>query len=302
MNIDLMGAGLATLAAFFVSMNVYFIRKATVTGNPLDAVITTLWINALVFSIGAIIFNYRDFQINIVTILIFASSGLLGPFIGRILYFSGIKKIGASRTSPIARGSLLVATVFGVFILNESITIGHTFGIFFIFIGVAMVSYEIQRQKSLKNQISILDKDSLKSLLYPIGAMFFIGIAHPIAKIGLSTNVPVLVALSVRYISAFLAISGYYVYQRKSITDTLRVKESKNYILAGLLLSIGVGIFYYSLNISRVVVAMPFYSLAPLFVIIISYLFLKKLEKVTKILVLGALMVVGGGMLIGLFM
>ncbi|MFO7966199.1 MAG: EamA family transporter [Archaeoglobaceae archaeon] len=99
---------------------------------------------------------------------------------------------------------------------------------------------------------------------------------------------------------AIIALNAYFLWKGMSPIEPFRSDERKLYVGAGVFSSITMGLFYLSLDISRVVVMMPFRSLSPLFVVIISYVFLQRLEKVTRLLVVGSILVVGGTALVGM--
>ncbi|MBM3945537.1 MAG: hypothetical protein FJ317_08650 [SAR202 cluster bacterium] len=64
--------------------------------------------------------------------------------------------------------------------------------------------------------------------------------------------------------------------------------------LAGLASAWGIGFFLLAVGKAPVVVVSPIGGVYPLFVIILSYLFLKRVERITWQTVVGALLVVGG--------
>ena len=71
-------------------------------------------------------------------------AGLLQSVVGRFLYFTGVRLIGANKTSAIIRTNVLYAVILGIFILNESLTILLFLGIVAIITGVTLVSTEKQ--------------------------------------------------------------------------------------------------------------------------------------------------------------
>lgn len=226
----------------------------------------------------------------------FVVSGLLGNLLGYSFYYKGTKKAGASRAVPISRASLLVATLFALIVMGETLTIPHFFGILVLAFGVMIVGHEIESQDSQENW-------KLKpELLFPLGAMVCFGLSAPIGKIGLSEGTPVVVGLAIKFSTALVVLLGYSVWRKNSVFGPFQTEEKKFYLSAGVGLVLGNVFLFSALRVSRVVVAMPFYSLTPLFVLVFSYFYLKRLEKITKILLLGTIIVVEGGIIIGVFM
>ncbi|KXA92135.1 hypothetical protein AKJ64_03970 [candidate division MSBL1 archaeon SCGC-AAA259E17] len=210
-------------------------------------------------------------------------AGLLGSFIVRVLLYSGTKRIGASRMSPIFRSDILVASAVAIFLMGEEITPIHLLGILFLTVGIMLISWEIETDDTTSRfKVSL-------NLLIPFAAMFFSGLSRPIAKLGLSENTPVVVGLAIKFLTALIALSLYFLSQGRSVLRPLESDERNLYFGAGLMGSVPMILFYTSLNVSRVVVMMPFRSLTPFFVLVISYFFLQRLEKITKLPKLGCL-------------
>lgn len=287
---------MATTGAFTSAIGLtFFVRKSMVKGKPLDAAMITLWVNVLIYLPLSVLFYFPHLGLNFKSFLAFGAAGLLASFLVRILVYSGTKRIGISRVNPILRADLLIASLVALFALSEPVTVGHFTGIILLSIGVVLVSREIE---SNNNNGEFRFRPSF-NLLIPLGAMFFSGVARPVAKIGLLEGTPVVVGLAVKFMVALIALNVYFLWKRMSPLGPFKAEEKKLYIGAGVFSSITMGLFYLSLDISRVVVMMPFRSLSPLFVVILSYVYLQRLEKVTKTLVIGSILVVFGTTLVG---
>ena len=126
---NLFGIVFAVLASLSFAFNAVTIRKAMVSGDPLDAVLVTLTVNSFVFLAAATLFHYPNLGVSKTSLLALIGAGLAGPFVGRLAYYSGIRRVGASITTPISRGSLLVSTILAILALGESVTPGHFLGI-----------------------------------------------------------------------------------------------------------------------------------------------------------------------------
>lgn len=295
---DLIGAFLGIGSALFFAISIIFVRKATVTGEPLAAVHASAWISVLVFLPLSVVVYYPDFGVTTESFLAFVGAGILGTILGRFFYFAGTGRIGASRTEPITRASLLVSAVIGLLVLGESATVGHLVGIFLLLVGVVIVGHEVEssRQGGGKSWVPSLD------LLLPIGAMVFFGLADPLIKAGLSEGTPIIVGLGIQFGASLIVLSVYYSLKSKLPIHPFLAKERKYYIGAGVSAAMAMGFLFSALSVSRVVVAVPLKSISPLLVLIFSYFYLGKLEKITRMLIIGSIYVVEGAVLIGVFM
>lgn len=294
---DLLGALLAFGGAFVSAFGfTFFVRRAMVGGSPLDATMGSLWVNVVIFVPLSLVLYFPEFGLSWLSLFAFVGAGLLGSFIVRILLYSGTKRIGASRMSPIFRSDILVASAVAIFLMGEEITSIHLLGILFLTVGIILISWEIKTVDSpSKFKVSL-------NLLIPFAAMFFSGLSRPIAKLGLSENTPVVIGLAIKFSTALIALSLYFVSQGRSVLRPLESDKRNLYFGAGLMGSVSMILFYTSLKVSRVVVMMPFRSLTPFFVLVISYFFLQRLEKITKLIVLGSVFVIAGAILVGVFM
>jgi uncharacterized membrane protein len=71
--------------------------------------------------------------------------------------------------------------------------------------------------------------------------------------------------------------------------------------LAGIMSILGQLSIFYALMIGTVIVVSPLSTISPLFVIIMAALFLRKMEKVTIRIVMGAVLIVAATALISIF-
>lgn len=293
-----LGTLFGTFGALFFAMRSILIKKATVTGNPLEAVLVSYLINLFTFLPLAFLFHGFALKFTVKSILAFIGAGLFGSFLGRTFSFLGIERVGASRTMPISNGFILLGSVLGIILLGEPITLGHFCGIILLVIGVLFVSYEIRSEDSNFSPGLRISPD----LVFPLGALLFFSLDSVVAKIGLLEGTPVLAGLSLKFAVALSMMSGYFLFHNESLLKPFTVKERSLYFWAGIVGSLAMGFYYLALSLARVVVVLPFIGFTPLFVLTLTYLYLQKLEKITIPIILGTVLVVGGIVITSLFM
>jgi uncharacterized membrane protein len=71
--------------------------------------------------------------------------------------------------------------------------------------------------------------------------------------------------------------------------------------LSGIFSVLGQLVLFHALNIGDVVIVSPLSAISPLFVIAMAAVFLKKSERVTWKLIFGAVLIVGGTVLLAIF-
>ncbi|KXA91503.1 hypothetical protein AKJ57_01025 [candidate division MSBL1 archaeon SCGC-AAA259A05] len=293
---DILGAALAILAALFLGSRIIVIRKATVEGNSSHAVMSSIWISVLFFLPAALFLHYPNFQITWTSLVSFVIAGLVGFSLGLAFYYEGTRKVGASRAVPITRGNMIVASVLAVIFLGEGVTGGHILGIVLLVLGVGLVNYEMEAGGG-SNTLQ-----SSRDLLFPIAAMLCFGLLAFFSKVGLGQGTPVTVGLSVSFVSALMGAGGMFMIRGKSPLAPFHTDQKYMYVAAAVFYSLSNICYYSALAVSRIVVTVPLRSISPLFVLALSYVFLRDLEDLTRLLVLGSVLVVSGAVMVGLFM
>lgn len=295
MNLELIGGLLAILTALVTSARYFFIRKIPTRKGIINAVLVHNVFGAIVFVPIAIILNYPFSGIPILGILIFIIAGALGAPIGWLVYES-IRRVGASRTAPIIRGNILVASLIGVIILGETVGVLHSTGIILLFLGVVLISYKSKGDNTISKSISS------SGIACPLIAMVIIGLEAPLVNYGYSEGVPVTMGIGLIRISSLIVILLFFKYKSWSFLNPFHSRERGLYLGAAASLNFGLAFMFLALSIASVSVVTPLRGMEPLFVLVMSSIYLKKLEKITGSLICGVLLTVIGAILIGLFM
>lgn len=296
MNVELVGVFLSLSASLFFAIRTLLIRKATVTGRPIDAVMVALGMGVLVLFPLSIILYWPSFNLSMKSISAFIGTGLLGNFFGLICYYEGIKRVGASRATSISMGRLLVATFLSLLILGENITMLHLIGIFILTFGISIVSWGLKAE--YLNSVS----RSMWDFLFPFSTILFFGLTTFLIKLGLSMGTPVFVGLAIHVSTGLIVLIGFSIVRGNSPLRVLKSNEKVLYGAAGIAYILALIFAWLGFSLTRVVVVYPFRSMSPMFVLVLSYIYLRRLERITKSLILGSILVVLGGSLIGIFM
>lgn len=289
-NAVLLGALLALLATVAVSLTTISIRIGTADGGTFDALLVVLLTNTLVFvPLGAVLY-FPDFGITPRSAVAFAGAGVVATLIGRSLSFISFRRIGASRTEPIRSAHPLPATLVAVVILSESVSSLRLLGIGLVVAGVAYISWE-----AAKTDAEAFDDPSPWALLIPMGAAFFYGLEPTLAKIGLTEGTPALVGLGIKTLAALGVLTGYML-ARGSLPGrgSLERLTGRWLLAAGVLNTTFMTLYYVALQIAPVTLVIPIVATSPLAVVILSWLFLPRLERVSPRLIAGAVVVVVG--------
>lgn len=297
---DLIGATLALIGALIVASQSILVRKSTIDGSIKKLVGTVLLVNVIIWTTISFLAYYPEFQVNLKSLTSFALSGFFGFFLGYRLMFLSIQRIGASRTMPLIRVQVIIALILSVFFLGESLSIYHLIGVVMILFGTGLVSKEVANEK---DSIFSGKKLGMIDLSLPLIGGVSWGLNWFFTRRGLMEGTPVVLGLAISSIGGligFIVLESIFQedYSFKKIT-TLNFSW---YILIGFVCALAFFLNFSALSISRVVVVNPIWQVSPLFVLILSYIFLPRLEKISSKLIIGSVVIVLGTIAVILFM
>jgi drug/metabolite transporter, DME family len=153
--------------------------------------------------------------VNLASFVFFALSGVLSPGIIRLLYYQGLRKLGASMNSSIHAAYPLYSALLAVMFLNETMSVLNVAGIFVILVGIVVADLSISRHCSGGGA-------SWKNLMFPIQAGVTFGVSHIIRKYALNiSNTPV-VGVAIAYAFSFIPF-GMMLLSARAIIIALTV-------------------------------------------------------------------------------
>ena len=290
-----LGILLALVAAAAIASTVVFIRVGTTSGKSLDALAVVLLVNIVLLIPPTLYYYYPDYSLTGASLLSFAAAGLVGTMLGRAFFYTGIKRVGASRSEPIKATQPLHASIIAVIFLGETVTSAHAVGIVLIVVGVALVSWESTRSPEPDDRVA------LAGLAFPIVASICYGLEPIFATVGFEEGTPVLVGLSIKTLAATIAFLAYLRWRdalpaRAAFTDG----NLKWYLAAGVGNTVFLLAYYAALEIAPVVIVVPVMQVSPLIVALLSLLFLRHLERITVQFLLAVAVIVVGTTLVSL--
>lgn len=325
-----MGIVLALMAAFFFGLgNVYASRGNFLDGiNTHEGLLLTLIVNNLVnILLIPLIFLFTDLPaFNWVGIFSFVGAGFFTSFLGRILLFSGILIIGASRAGSFKITAPLFTVLIAVFILKEKIATIHFLGIFIILMGVVIVVRETQDKLKVVDALDIdsnekpeqsndagnniqENKEKKAGIIIALLAGLSFGTGNVLRKVGvLYYPNPLVGGVINSFASLIFLISVIYFNPVRSFMPIVvnfknlaRRKGSKEYMLSGFSTSCAIYSIYFSLSLLEVSIVNTIASIEALFTILIAAILLKNKEIISTTLIIGALIIIGGIGVIMLF-
>ena len=203
----------------------------------------------------------------------------------RLLAYTGVLKIGASRSSSLQSISPLIAATIAIVVLKEPASTLIIAGTVLVVSGIVLVSWKAERE---------LSSFRWWHLLLPVGAACLTGINHPLRRYAFSlSNEPL-------FFSAFMglvSLVGFVVY-RVVTPHKQRLDWSAGarlpFLWTGISETLSILFIMTSLSLGRVVLVAPIAATYPVWALIGAKVFLRDVEKITAKTVVGILSVVAG--------
>lgn len=292
--VSALGVGLAVVAACCLAGQALTIRLASREGETKDILLVVMLFNTLVFVPLAFVVDPTP-RVTVRGVLAFVGAGIVGTLIGRAFFYTGIKRVGASRAETIKASMPLHAAVLAVIVLGEAMTLGQFSGVVLIVVGIGLVTLEGASSTGDPNE-----PGSVIGLLFPLGAAFFFGLEPIFASVGFAEGMSVIVGLSIKSVIPLVLFAGFLGYRGQFPGySELPTGSVRWFVLAGVA-SVGFLLAYYSgLHVSRVGVVVPIMQTSPLVVAAVSAVYLQDIERVTpRLLVASGIVVVGAVLVI----
>ena len=277
---------LGALSAFLFGVMTVLVRIALRTGvAPELGSLFTILPAAAVTLVVALARGSWDFA----SAWPFVLAGLLAPGIAQILFTFAVRDAGASRTSVTVGTAPLFAVATALVFLDEPLVAGLVVGAALIVTGGILLASDRARPEHFKR----------------IGLMYaLIGTAAFATRDTLVrwlvtdvSDVDPVLAASVAMLTGVVVALAFVLLKRAPVTRAAAV----GFIPAGLCYGLSYVFLFEAFDHGRVSVVSPIVATESLWGVTLSWLVLQKSEHVGQRLVAGAVLVVAGGVLIGIY-
>ena len=254
------------------------------TTTPLTASFVSVLVNAVFLWPLALVLTPLD-KVGSYGIFVLVLAGLAAPTAGRLLRFIAVEKLGVAPSAPLISTVPLFSTIIAVAFLGEVVNLQIGIGTVAVVMGVAVLS--LGEGKIMVSKLG---------LITALGSAFAYGIAAVLFRVGaLLVDSPIFGA-AVGSTVALSVYLGLAIVSKKPI-DHPRRWNRFNY-LNGVFTGLGLALTISALFLERVVIIAPLLAIIPLFTILFTWIFLRKLERVTMGIVLAAVLAVVGSVLV----
>jgi uncharacterized membrane protein len=215
-------------------------------------------------------------------IAFFALAGLIGTVGGRIFRFKGIELVGAAIAAALINLSPLVSTALAIVVLGEHVTLPILIGTLVIVAGTTLLSSGGRSHGVRPRQ-----------LLVPLVSAVCFGIVAVLRKMGLA-DMGAVAGFAVNVSAAFVAFSGFLLSAGQRATMTCRRESLPYFVAAGVAENLSVLLIIVALTVGSVSVVAPLSSVSPIFVLVLSFFFLRGIELLNARIVSGTVLIVVG--------
>jgi uncharacterized membrane protein len=247
------------------------------------------WINVLIGVIGlwsaVLLFVPRE-QYSWRAVPYFIFSGVVGTAAGRLFRVVAIEKVGPPVAAAIGNLAPLIATAMAVALLGEHVTLPIFAGTMVIVLGTVLLSLS-GRHVGFHS----------RHLVYPFLSAACFGAVQVVRKLGLTHAGPLFDA-AVNITAAMVASTAFVVATRNVGALRCDARSFVYFAAAGAAENTGVLLVLMALGFGEVSVVAPLSGTAPLFVLLLAFLFPSDLGKLTWRVVTGAVLIVLGVVLL----
>lgn len=203
----------------------------------------------------------------------------------RLFAYTGVHKIGASRSSALQAISPLIAAVIAVTLLQEKPSVTVVAGTVLVAIGIVLLSWRSEEHISTYRWWH---------LLLPVAAACLTGINHPIRRYALSlSNYPLFFSALMGGASLF-----FFLFYLAVAPSTERLVWDRRallpFIVTGVCETMSILLIITALSVGPVVVVAPIAATYPMWALLGTVIFLRDLEQVNLQAIFGSVSVVAG--------
>lgn len=282
---------LAAASAIIFGIGTIFIRIGTQQVSAVVVTVISVGVSALLALTLALSFDAEEMaNLDGETLLWLLLQGTLAYPLGRLLNYTAISMVGAARASPIFSISPVLAFGLAMLFLEERPTEMVIMGTPIMAFGLALVVRAgIMSSAALEGVVT-----NRAGFLFAIGSALAFGGVAVVGRLIVSTYAPAFVTAACAMSFGFVMLTAM---GHRRIVPGFRRSPRKYLwvcVLAGLFQGAGALLLYASLSQAPATVVTPIYSSSPLLILLLSHIFLQRLEAVNLGLVLGTILSVAG--------
>jgi DME family drug/metabolite transporter len=278
---------LGLFGSFWFAVSMILINRGVLSVDYFRGLLMNLGINYLFLWIYVLLFAER-LDLWQPANLLFVVVGVFVPGVARYFIFKGMERLGASISSCLTNATPLFATLIAVTLLHERPSATNLLGTFAIVAGIVSLSW----RGAAKTWYT-------RDLLFPLTAALLFALRDNIVRIGVAhIHAPILGA-AIAATTSFITMTFIYLaFEEKKPVAVSAPHGLKLFAAAGFMNFLSYAFAYTALSMERVSLISPLINGSSLFVLPLSAIFLRDVEKLTTQKIGAVLLVILGVFLI----
>ena len=265
----------AFAASIFWGINGIFLRVGLEREDVLSSTMTVMLTGSfLTFLVSLNDLSTTSFHPDKVIFLI--AAGFISYFIARAVIYRSIPIVGSSRAYSASSTRILFSAILGVLILKEEMNLLVLSGTLLMVSGLYIFTTE---------------EINVREFGISVAGGFLFGLSTLLIKLGMLESV--FISLTIATFSGFIFLAFFCI-----LTGRFRLVKNRHIFFSSITLTSGNVLFYYSLKMSPLVIAIPVSNLYPLITAFIGYFAIRDLEKSGLKTLIASLVTVSGSVLV----
>ncbi len=278
---------LGLFASFCFAVSMILINRGVLLIDYFRGLLTNLGLNALFLWFYIILF-VEPIELWTPANLIFVLVGVFVPGVARYFMFKGMERLGASITSSLTNSTPLFATFFAVAFLQERPTVTNLLGTLSIVSGIIALSWK-GASKTWRT----------RDLLFPLTAAFLFAGRDNLVRYGLLRIGSPILGAAIAATTSFVTMSLIYLaFEKKQPLVHSAPRGFVLFAVSGFVNFLSYVFAYTAFSMERVSLISPLVNGSSLFILPLSWLFLRDVETLTPRKIGAVLLVILGVFLI----
>lgn len=264
-------------------------------GSPYQVALTVVALSTVAYWAALAVRGVNLLRVAPWVIALFLVTGVFATAFARVLTFAGVERLGSSINSAAINTRPVWASVMAVVFLGETVTLQMGVGILVVVVGLITVAF---------SEGGDLSGWEIHHLVFPLGAAVAFGTGSVIRRFAFtSTSITPLQGAALNETAGLVGILAFLAIQNPGLDEfrgALAAPRKAYAFFAGsaFLNAFALLALFEALSRGPVVVVDPLSSPTSLFAILFTFIFLRQIERVTRRLLIGALLVITGVVLI----
>ncbi|UVE51031.1 DMT family transporter [Haloferax larsenii] len=273
----------ALVTAFAFAVSTVLVRVGVRESSPLVALVITMAVNVVV--LWGLSLAWYDVSVDLWSWRWFILAGIFAPALGRLANYIGIQRVGANLVSPITNMNPLVSVGLAIVLLGERLPLPGYVGVMLAVAGgVVLASVRGDGFTRVRRT----------DLLFPLFGALTYGTVQIFRKIGTNLVAEPTIGAAVNLTTSFVLVAGGIVATGRLETLVVPRRDALTFVAAGVVSSLGLASLYAALSLGQVTVVTPIFNASPLFVLLLTGLFVRDGELFSKRVLVGTVTIVAG--------